>query len=481
MLTPLLPSSPLPSTQLTVTRSAASAASEVVIPPSAAGPIQLMVRRWWPMAAAGIGGGLLLDGLGHLLHLPLVSAAATAAGLVVLWSWRRPSRFQLGPSSTDSAGWMQRLERLQHQFDSLDSSGSGAEDRSRQLDHQRGQLERQGLHLAVVGSVPDDQLWRQQLSSALQGGSALTLHWSRPLPTATPNWQWSEPFSSSDLLLFCVKPPLTASHLRWLEALPTGLPVLLLLELVPCHDAALVTAELHAQLPPALNADLVSWCQSSDLQDVLAPLARRWGLEAASLRRQRQQRCLAQLHSAWQAELESLRRCHYQTLQQRTQWIVAAGVVAAPLPSLDLLILAVANGLMVKEMAALWDCPWSPEQLRATALELARACVSLGVVEWTSQALAGLIKWHGATWLLGSAVQALSAAYLTRVVGRAMADTLARSVGVKEPDLERIRREAPLLVSQAAETERLDWQAFLQQGRQWLAQQASVPAQVTPT
>ena len=39
----------------------------------------------------------------------------------------------------------------------------------------------------------------------------------------------------------------------------------------------------------------------------------------------------------------------------------------------------------------------------------------------------------------------------------AMADTLARSAGVSEPDLERIRREAPLLVAQAAESERLDW------------------------
>ena len=49
-----------------------------------------------------------------------------------------------------------------------------------------------------------------------------------------------------------------------------------------------------------------------------------------------------------------------------------------------------------------------------------------------------------------------------------MADTLALSAGVTEPDLERIRREAPLLVAKAAESERLDWQSFLQQGRQWL-------------
>jgi hypothetical protein len=153
--------------------------------------------------------------------------------------------------------------------------------------------------------------------------------------------------------------------------------------------------------------------------------------------------------------------------------LVAAGVFATPIPSLDLLVLAVANGLMLQEMARPWQCGWTMAQLRAAAAELARACLALGVVEWSSQTLAGLLKWHGATWLVGGAMQALSAAYLTRVVGRAMADVLALSSGVSEPDLERIKREAPLIVARAAESEKLDWQAFLQQGRQWLTSQAA--------
>jgi hypothetical protein len=150
---------------------------------------------------------------------------------------------------------------------------------------------------------------------------------------------------------------------------------------------------------------------------------------------------------------------------------VAAGVVAAPLASLDLLVLAVANGVMLREMARLWDCPWSLVQLREAALELGRAALALGVAEWSSQALAGVLKLHGATWLVGGALQALSAAYLTRVVGHAMADVMALSVGVAAPDLEAIKRQAPLLVARAAEAERLHWSAFLAQGRQWLAAQ----------
>ena len=92
------------------------------------------------------------------------------------------------------------------------------------------------------------------------------------------------------------------------------------------------------------------------------------------------------------------------------------------------------------------------------------------MIEWSSQALIGAARIEGATWLVGGAVQALSAAYLTRVVSRAMADTLALSAGVSEPDLEAIKRQAPLLVARAAEAEKLDWSLFLRQGRHWLEQ-----------
>ena len=64
-------------------------------------------------------------------------------------------------------------------------------------------------------------------------------------------------------------------------------------------------------------------------------------------------------------------------------------------------------------------------------------------------------------------MQALSAAYLTRVVGRAMADWLALNAGVSEPDLEALKQQAPLLIAKAAEEERVDWGNFLKQSRQW--------------
>jgi hypothetical protein len=61
-----------------------------------------------------------------------------------------------------------------------------------------------------------------------------------------------------------------------------------------------------------------------------------------------------------------------------------------------------------------------------------------------------------------------------------MADYLALAVGVPEAELEALlQRQAPLLVARAAEEERLDWGAFLQQGRQWL-QDWQVQAKAQP-
>ncbi|MBD2423325.1 YcjF family protein [Cyanobium sp. FACHB-13342] len=435
----------------------------------------------------GLAGWLVTDGLLRLSHLPL-SPGITLAGLALgAWWWRRPR--PLGPSATDVPGWLERLERLEAQFGKLAgaqvdaSSPAGAVleaarlERANQLACLRQELGRAGLTLALVGTNPPSGELQGTLLEALRGPEPIQLHWAHPLPPWSADWCWPPVFEACDGLIHHLRMPLSAAELRWLEALPQGQPAWLLVH----HNGEgpgpdQLAAELQAQLGAELSARLLFWDgQPQTLASSLAPLARDLGPAAASLRQARQLRRLQQLHGRWQRDLEQQRRELFRPLQRRTQWIVAAGVVAAPLPSLDLLVLAVANGLMLQEMARLWDCPWTLEQLQAAAAELAKASLALGVVEWSSQALAGLVKWHGATWLVGGAMQALSAAYLTRVVAHAMADMLALSAGVSEPDLAAIKRQAPLLVAQAAEAEKLDWSAFLEQGRQWLRSQP-VPA-----
>jgi len=91
-------------------------------------------------------------------------------------------------------------------------------------------------------------------------------------------------------------------------------------------------------------------------------------------------------------------------------------------------------------------------------------------MEWTVDV--ELAKLDGSSWVAAGTIQALSAAYLTRVVGRSMADWMALNNGVTQPDLELIKQQAPQLVSKAAELERVDWVAFLKQSKEWIQSQS---------
>jgi uncharacterized protein (DUF697 family) len=420
------------------------------------------------------------DGLSQVLHLQgggLVGLGLLAGGL---WWLRRP-RALVAPRLPESInGWIERCELLLESFARLEGEPTPAQlQRQGQLAGLRQAAPSPSLRLALVGASPPAPELQPSFLTALRCRHPLHLEWGHALPAASSQWRWPERFQHSDLVLYHLRLPLTAADLRWLEALPAAQPVWLLVEngtdagsAVTATDRERLLVELSCQWPAADPARLLLWNGGPEgLSSCLQPLVTWLGREGRSLRAATPLRCFEALHQSWQAELEQLRRREWLQLQQRTQWVVAAGVFASPLPSLDLLVLAAANGLMLQDMARLWDCPWQADQLRAAALELGRAALALGVVEWSSQALLGAMRLEATGWLVGGALQAFSAAYLTRVVGRAMADVLALSVGVSAPDLEAIKRQAPLLVARAAEAERLDWAAFLRQGRSWLQQQ----------
>ncbi|MCP9884004.1 YcjF family protein [Synechococcus sp. ATX 2A4] len=428
------------------------------------------------------GGWLLLDSL----HTPLSGGLTVVAAAGAWWWWRRP-RGPITPQLPSSwAGWIERCEGLLPQFEQLESATTAATSaattaaseafqaaqqlRRDALEQLRGRQHRQALDLGLVGLRPLERDLEGPLVQGVRAPLPITLHWGHPLASHSPDWSWPAPFLRCDLLLHAVHPPLQAADLRWLEALPAGQPVWLLV----AGEGPQLLADLQAQLPAHLRERLLPWSGEPEaLAAALAPLAQELRQQGHTLLHRTEQRLLERLHGDWQGALERLRRERCKALVQRTQWLVAAGVFAAPLPSMDLLVLAVANGLMLQEMARLWDCPWGMEQLRAAATELARAALALGVVEWTGQALTSVMRLEGSAWLVGSSLQALSGAYLTRVVARAMTDVLALSSGVAEADLQAIRLQAPLLVARAAESERLDWPAFLQQGRQWVLRQAT--------
>ena len=135
--------------------------------------------------------------------------------------------------------------------------------------------------------------------------------------------------------------------------------------------------ELASQLAPRWQGRVCLLSQGQDLRQALHPVRRALG--SARLSSETSQRLLADLHRRWQAELELLRRERFQQLQRRTQWLVAGSVFASPLTSVDLLAVAVANGLMINEMAEIWGTSIKPEVLQEAAMQLARAALAQGL------------------------------------------------------------------------------------------------------
>ena len=416
-------------------------------------------------------GGSLLFGqwvCADVLHLPGGGVGVLVVGAGVWWLSRpaAAARFQ---APTTLPGWVQRCRDVLDQFDRLEEPLEGSEaqeERQRQLD---ALLERSGpLAMAVVASAGVALPERQQLEQALAGSSPLQLSLAHPLTTNTGSWTLPDALQHQDALLFLLPLPLRAADFLRLEQIDDDQPAWLLVE----RNAG-AEVDLRAQLPERWHDRLLIWDGTSTaLRPLLQPLRRLLQQPQRSLDATRQ-RLLARLHQRWQAELEQRRRERFRTLLQRSQWLVAGAVVVSPLPSGDLVAVAVGNGLMLREMAQVWDCPWTAEVLQVAARHLGAAALAQGVVEWSGQALLGFAKLDGGSWLAAGALQALSAAYLTRVVGASMADWMALNAGVAEPDLALLKQQAPLLVARAAERERLDWTGFLQQAREWTRAQTS--------
>ncbi|MGB1622094.1 MAG: DUF697 domain-containing protein [Synechococcus sp.] len=419
-----------------------------------------------------VGGGLIATQwlVSDLIHGP-AGLGVLGLGAGVWWLSRPSKPAQFKPPQTLDA-WIKRCREVLKQVEAFDGeSTTRVQAWTQQL---AAVIERDGpQRLALVHGTTDAVIRSEDLSQGLRGSAPVDVSFARRLALAEGSRCWPDALIAHDHLLYVLDAPLMASDLLWLQQLPEDCPAWLLVGHPALHDVEQLQDELLQQLPERWQHRVLPWTGDVDqLRQALAPL--RQALNSPQrVMQETGQRRLATLHRQWQQELEQLRRAKFMDLQRRTQWVVAAGVMASPLPSVDLLAMAVANGLMLKEMGSIWGTELKGEVLQSAAGQLARAALAQGVVEWTSQALLGLAKLDAGSWLAAGVMQALSAAYLTRVVGRAMADWLALNAGVAEPDLEVLKQQAPLLIAKAAEQERVDWGSFLQQSRQWVLKTSS--------
>jgi uncharacterized protein len=130
------------------------------------------------------------------------------------------------------------------------------------------------------------------------------------------------------------------------------------------------------------------------------------------------------LQQETKATLQQLRHVEGEKIMIRFQAIAATTVFANPLPGLDLVANTAINTQMLLELSRLYDRPFNIKQAQKTAGIIAQALLKFGGVEIVTVAIASCLKTNAVTYAIGGSVQALSAAYLTRIGGLSFLDYL---------------------------------------------------------
>ncbi|MEL6221501.1 MAG: GTP-binding protein [Cyanobacteria bacterium J06627_8] len=116
--------------------------------------------------------------------------------------------------------------------------------------------------------------------------------------------------------------------------------------------------------------------------------------------------------------IDQQRRQSAEKVVERFQWISGSVVSLTPLPVIDFLATAAINAQMVVELGKVYGCEVSAEQAKALAISLAKTLIGLGVVKSAVELSTLTLQLNPGTFIIGQAVQGVTAAYLTRVAGK---------------------------------------------------------------
>ncbi len=116
--------------------------------------------------------------------------------------------------------------------------------------------------------------------------------------------------------------------------------------------------------------------------------------------------------------IDAQRRRQADKVVERFQWIGAGVIAVTPLPVVDLLATAAVNAQMVIEISKIYGCELNIDRAKELAFSLAKTLASLGIVEGVIQVVSRALQLSVAGFVLGKAIQAVSAAYLTRIAGK---------------------------------------------------------------
>jgi uncharacterized protein len=120
--------------------------------------------------------------------------------------------------------------------------------------------------------------------------------------------------------------------------------------------------------------------------------------------------------------LNSVRKTRALPVIEQFQWIAAATAFASPIPTLDVLATAAINTQMILDLGKLYQQNFSLDQAQKSVTALGGLILKLGLVELSTRTVSGLLKTNAVTYIAGGSIQAVSAAYLTRMVGLALVE-----------------------------------------------------------
>lgn len=116
-------------------------------------------------------------------------------------------------------------------------------------------------------------------------------------------------------------------------------------------------------------------------------------------------------------ELNQIRRKQAMPIIEQYQWIAAAATFASPVSALDLLATVAINAQMLVDLGKIYQQKFTISQAQAITSAIAKLMLQLGLVELSTQTITSFLKTNAITYLAGSVVQGVSAAYLTKVAG----------------------------------------------------------------
>jgi GTPase SAR1 family protein len=124
-----------------------------------------------------------------------------------------------------------------------------------------------------------------------------------------------------------------------------------------------------------------------------------------------------QLGEASRDLLDRQRRRDAEAIVERYMWIGAGVLMVTPLPGVDLLGAAAVNAQMVVEIGRVYGVTLSRTSAQDLALSVGRTLAGLGLIKGGVALLTGALSLNLPALLAARAVQAVSAAWLTRVAG----------------------------------------------------------------